>query len=608
MGNTDIIGKLLSLDIQVKNKPSQQKVKCPKCNERRSDKRDRSLSVNVDLGVFRCHYCGYSGTVIEKEDSKYKIPEPSPGGSDKLSDELIQFFSSRGISRQTVRDVKISEEDKWIAKVDKKTNTIVFNYYQSGRLVNKKYRSIEEKGFALESGAKLIFYNLDSIIGENEIIITEGEMDALTFIECGINNVISVPNGANVGQNNLQYLDNCISYFDNIERIYLAVDNDNAGHSLREELARRLGKDICYIVKYPEGCKDANEVLLKYGSQDVKSLITSAEPFPIEGIVYADNEMDSILALYNSGYERGEEIKELGIDFDKICTFQTSRLYTITGIPGHGKSSLLEHIEVILAAKKGWKFGIFSPEHHPLAYMIYKYAEIIVGKPFFEGASERMSPMELQKAIQFIKDHFFFIRPKDDMFTLDEILDISRSLIRKYGVKSIVIDPWNTVSHNFGSDNETQYIEKALNKITLFKQEHDILFAIVVHPKKMLKVKDGERAGQYEVPNLYDINGSSNFFNKTDVGISVYRDHKEDSTYVYVQKMKYRNLGEIGQCKFKYNKANNRFTPIDTFNQYKFNNKNMLNEEIKQEEMSFGNLKPNRGFESGVDDYDDLPF
>lgn len=607
MGVTENIARLLSIGITVKSSPSQQKVKCPQCSDKRNDKRDKSLSVNVDSGLFRCHYCGYTGSVNDKKDEKYKIPEPSPNGSDKLPEIVVDFFSKRRISRETLRKAKISHEEKWIAKLDKKTDVAVFNYYEGGYLKNKKYRSIKEKGFSLEAGAKLIFYNIDAIIGHESVIITEGEIDCLSFMEAGIENVISVPNGANVGQNNLQYLDNCINYFNGVKRIYLAVDNDDPGISLRDELARRLGKDICYIVRYPEGCKDANDVLMKYDEKYLSTLISNAEPFPIEGIVYADSEMDSILALYNSGYERGVELKEFGDQFDRMCTFQTSRLYVFTGIPGHGKSTLLENIEVILAAKKGWKFGIFSPEHHPLAYMIYKYAELIVGKPFFKGDTQRMTVQELEKAVQFIKEHFFFIRPKDDMFTLDEILSISKSLIKKYGVKSIVVDPWNTINHSFEGESETQYIEKALNKITLFKQEYDVMFVVVAHPKKMVKAKDGANAGLYEVPNLYDISGSSNFFNKADVGICVYRDFKQDCTFLYVQKMKYRNLGEVDNCKFKFNKVNNRYSILDEFNQYKPNNKNILSNEVEQTEIKLLTVKSS-SFESEAEDYDDLPF
>jgi len=587
---------------------SQQKVKCPACSETRSNKRDKSLSVNIESGMYKCHYCSWSGCAIENEDdSKYVRPEEVPHYS--LSTTALDFFKKRGIQETTLTALKVTEETTWMPQDGKEVPTVVFNYYQNNKLINKKFRSYD-KGFKLVKDAKLIFYNIDSIIDSESVIITEGEMDTISFFEAGINNVISVPNGANKGVQKLDYLDNCINAFKDKDRIYLAVDKDDAGECLFQELARRLGKDRCYRVHYPEDCKDANETLMKFGISAVKELISKATPMPIEGVVDVDDEMDSLLELYNGGIDRGEELKEFGEHFDKLCTFQTGKLYVITGIPSHGKSSFLEDIESVLAVKKGWRFGIFSPEHFPMKYMIYKYAELIVGKPFFEGASERMTIIQLQKAIEFIKEHFYFIRPKNEMFTLDNILQIARNLVVRYGIKGLTIDPWNTITHDFGSKSETQYTEDALNKITLWKQENDVAVFLVAHPKKMTKQQSGENAGLHEIPSLYDIAGSSNFYNKADMGICVYRNFKENLTYFYMQKVKYRNLGEIGLCSFKYNTLNNRFEWAerdgDDIRRLKDRSNNFLVEDSNQAEMGMPIvMTPNYSFE---DDISDLPF
>jgi twinkle protein len=97
-------------------------------------------------------------------------------------------------------------------------------------------------------------------------------MDCLSLHEAGIHNSVSVPNGASMGNQKLEYLDNCWEAFEGAKRIVLAVDSDAAGLSLREELARRLGKERCYTVSYPDGCKDANDVLLKHGKEAVQAL------------------------------------------------------------------------------------------------------------------------------------------------------------------------------------------------------------------------------------------------------------------------------------------------------------------------------------------------
>ncbi len=89
------------------------------------------------------------------------------------------------------------------------------------------------------------------------------------------------------------------------QKIILAVDGDRVGNSLKEELARRLGKQRVWTIQYPEGCKDANEVLLKYGPGAVRRMINQAEPWPLEGIETEDEIEDEMNDLYANGFPKG---------------------------------------------------------------------------------------------------------------------------------------------------------------------------------------------------------------------------------------------------------------------------------------------------------------
>ena len=136
--------------------------------------------------------------------------------------------------------------------------------------------SPENQGFELECEAishrtELIFYNLDAVKDEKVVYVVEGEIDALSLHEAGVYNVVSVPNGASKGNQKLEYLDNCWKYFEDKERIVLFTDGDEAGYALREELGRRLGFERCVKVNYPEGCKDANEILIFMVRFSIKS-------------------------------------------------------------------------------------------------------------------------------------------------------------------------------------------------------------------------------------------------------------------------------------------------------------------------------------------------
>ena len=185
----------------------------------------------------------------------------------------------------------------------KAENTIQFNYIMGDQLINIKYRD-GRKNFKLYKGAEKVFYNINSIVGFDTCVITEGEMDVLALHEAGIKNAISVPNGATLNSNNLDYLDNCIDYFEDKEKVILAVDNDEPGQALQQELIRRLGAEVCFMASF-EDCKDANEYLIKYGKEQLKNKINDARPVPLENVKTFKDIEDEITDFVKNGFKPG---------------------------------------------------------------------------------------------------------------------------------------------------------------------------------------------------------------------------------------------------------------------------------------------------------------
>jgi len=161
---------------------------------------------------------------------------------------------------------------EWMPKNNNKVDTICFPYYFESELINIKYRA-GGKDFKLHKEAELILYDIDCIKKYESVIICEGEIDALSLIEIGFENVVSVPNGAG---GSTDYLDDYIYLFDN-KKVILAVDNDMKGLHLRNELIKKLGVDNCYVVNFGE-YKDANEVLTDKGSFELRRIIDDNEP------------------------------------------------------------------------------------------------------------------------------------------------------------------------------------------------------------------------------------------------------------------------------------------------------------------------------------------
>lgn len=1021
------------IEIPYGRKSGHIKVFCPKCRDQRSNKRDRSLSVDLDKGVWKCHYCGWaSGLPTQRgyESSlKYQKKEyvkPALKGSALLSEKVLRWFSDRGISMQTLTKMNITEGKEWMPQKGKEVNTIQFNYFLEGELINTKFRT-GDKCFKLVSNAELIPYNLDAIKGSNTALITEGEADALSFIECGREDAISVPNGANA---NLSYLDDYLEeYFDDKEIIYIATDTDTKGVMLREELLRRFGPERCKVVEYGEGCKDANEHLVKYGKESLLQCLENATEPKIEGVFHIEDVEKPLDLLYRKGMQRGYTI---GFEnFDELCSFETKRLCILTGVPscldgdslvdmadgsrkrmadvqvgeyvqtltedyyitnnliinkwdsgekecyelitrdGHkivatgehrfltfdgwkqlkdikagefigspvgfnggeqmnedmlkllavwmgdgskgkttytftndtpevidevkaickrnnlryhqgvgyqhtvcvytplkvtlkkykhsmacwykkqgypkevairmainkanekarirqsllnpyqelkdlgmyemntytlrvpnkvmrlsndqvaiflnmlfacdgsfyrgeveycsvsrrlcediqvllarfdinctirqkqvkykdtrrtaytltidaydsvytfvkmigitgkqdrmndyiknhkpniyktdyipssikkklahgvkfykkqlgftiamndktkvrvnrkmvidcarlqedgeqiiaqldrgcrwkeiksitpvgkrqtydmeiadthnffangivthnsGKSAFLNFIAVRMNMLYDWKFAFFSPESMPIDYHVSTLIEIITGKKFGE---QTLSWVEYEEAKKYANDNFFFIYPES--YTMGNILDKARSLVRKKGIKALVIDPYNRVeSEQDYRQSETQHISSVLDQLTNFAQQNDVLVFLMAHPTKMPKNPDGK----FQVPTLYDISGSANFYNKADFGITVHRDKEFGWTEVHVQKVKYRHLGQGGIAKFKYNLFNSRYVPLEDGIDPHWDTSNYLANKANSATMS-SVFEPNTDFDN------DLPF
>ena len=582
------------------------KTHCPQCHEQRKDKRDKSLSVNMQTGMFKCHYCGFSGcaavqsesdrkswmeqqpwfrpTPIRKQAKTYKLPTPKPHAP--MGERALAWFRGRGISPETLAAMKVTEGMEWMPQKDGQANTVQFNYYRDGVLVNTKYRT-GDKCFRMVGGAELLPYNIDAIRDTPECVITEGEMDALSFIECGRTDVVSVPNGAN----STEWLDDYMErYFDDKQTIYIAVDTDTKGTQLRDELLRRFGPERCRIVDYGDGCKDANEHLMAHGGESLMECLASAPEINPDGVFRVSDFETDLDAIFEFGLQKGATVGHDNLD--RLLSFETRRICVVTGIPQSGKSEFIDEMAERLNMRYGWRFAYFSPENAPLAYHASKLVEKFTGKRF---SKQTLTMGEYRQVKEHLEENFFFIFPDSD-YSIDTILDKARYLVRRRGIKALVIDPFNRLQNDMGNRNETQWISGLLDKLTVFAQRNDVLVILMAHPTKMPRSKDGV----VEMPTLYDISGSAHFFNKCDFGIVVHRDRTNNTVLVKVEKVKFKHLGECGTATFKYNTANGRYSPYNGFGEPRWDNTNHLEEDRRQRERDIQ--------EAAAFDYDSPEF
>lgn len=539
--------------IETKGKTSGQiKTKCPACIDRRTNKKDTSLSVNLNSGVARCHYCDEI-SIRDKDDSKieYKIPKQDWKNYTKLSEKVVKWFEQRKISQSTIINCGITEEKYYQPALQKNVQNIVYNYFEGEKLVNKKYRGPGKK-FTQSSGTKNIFYGINDVIGQTECYIVEGEMDKLALYEIGIKNAISVPNGAN---DNDDVWENSKKYLEGIETFYIATDCDAKGNDLSDKISQRLGRWKCLRVEFKN--KDANDDLIE-GKEVLENSIKSAKRFPVSGTFTAKDIEQSIFDLYENGLPKTIYPKHKSFGHLKdIFTVMRGHLVTVTGIPSHGKSSFTEWYIMNLVNDYNMKASFFSPEHSPMELHQSSFAQRFWGKPFF--GNNKMTTDELKSYIDWSDEKIYLTSTdKDDFPTWDWIFDKFKEQMYSFGIDIFVIDAFNKLSFS-KKGNKLDLINEVLSKLTIFAQMNNVIIFLVAHPTKMQK---NER-GVYSMPSLYDVSGSADFRNQTHDGYGIYRhfgDEGEDFTEFVNLKTKYSFQGKMTEkVEFDYHIQSGRY-------------------------------------------------
>jgi twinkle protein len=530
---------------------------CPLCSTDRKPKNQKSQCASYDWsrGLGTCHNCNQSfqlHTYKRKGESEKVYVKPDLYIKNNLdpTSKVIDWFAARGISENTLNSLNVSEGPEWMPQTQKTENVIKFNYMMGGELINVKYRD-GRKNFKLYKGAEKVFYNIDSIVGFDYCVIVEGEMDVLALYEAGITNAISVPNGATLNTNNLEYLDACIDYFEDKTKIILAVDSDEAGQALQAELIRRLGSEICYIATF-EDCKDANEYLLKHGKEKLSERISGSKPVPMENVTTFRDIENEITDFVHNGFKPGFQI---GLEhFDSIFSTYTGQFITVTGIPSSGKSDFVDQMVVGYNANYGWKTAFASPENQPT----YLHAHKLMRK-VWQGMPTKadIGGDKWNQVADHCNSSFFHIDM--ERYTLDSVLKKGAELVKRKGIKCLVIDPYNKVRDVGGSDDVNRYTMEYLQKIEIFAKKYDVLVFIVAHPTKMYKDKDGK----IEEPTMYNIKGGE-WYDASYHGILVHRDYVAKTVKAKILKVKFQNLGENGaESHFKWLPDSGCFQPFE---------------------------------------------
>lgn len=530
---------------------------CPACSSQRRNRTAQCLSVSVesDKVLFQCWHCEASGAVRLAEQtpkpvySKPVFSKAVKGVGDALSMEALAFLEGRKISEKTAKVYGVVGALAFFPDLKAETKAIAFPYTKKLKSLGYKLRSVESKAHVCSTALKTLF-GLDMVDAEEtkHLVICEGELDSLSFYEADVLNAVSVPNGAqSFGRGDEReaqgFLWDAKEVIEKVEKIYIATDADDPGERLGEEIARRIGKYRCWKVAYPEGCKDANDVLMKFGKAELAACFKNAEPWPVSGLYEASHYFDDVSELYRDGF--GDRVKTGLSGVDGLYSVGDGLLTVVTGIPGNGKSTFVDQLMVNLSRMYGHVNAICSFENPPKVH-IGKLAEMLLQKHFFETdkPGKRMSEHELRLTYPFINQHFKFLQQDDGAkASVDSIIERVKTAVFRWGIRNAVIDPYNYIERPKSAESETQFIDDLLTRLRLLANAHGIHIWFVAHPTKMTMHDEGN----YDPPRGYSISGSAAWYAKADFGLTVHKSHDMPGEVRIINwKTRFTWLGEEG--------------------------------------------------------------
>ncbi|GFR43637.1 hypothetical protein Agub_g4737, partial [Astrephomene gubernaculifera] len=435
-----------------------------------------------------------------------------------------------------------------------------------------------------------------------------------------------VEEGASRFKQHYGYMDSFLQLFPDMSRcsFVIATDNDPAGQALRRELMRRLGRERCWEVtswdneelnmmdeeaqaaglgpgaaaelgagvpaagSAPPGSphpgrprgfrKDANDVLIHDGPERLRQRLEAAQPAKLTGLAtFKEYEYEII------NYFQRQDPLQLGVptgwpSLDRLYRVAPGELTIVTGIPNSGKSEWLDALLVNLAENHGWAFALCSMEKTPLPHLKSLIAKRM-RKPFPHVYSTARGPQqsygmdlgEMVGGFRWVADHFHLIRfeEQDDTGSppIDWVLHMARIAVLRFGIRGLVIDPYNELDSRRPRDmTETDHIRELLSKVRRFARESECHVWFVAHPRQ-------QKGFTGQAPGLYDISGSAHWFNKTDNGIVVHRRFTEvvdpvsgkryrqslPEVDIKLQKVRNKDIGTQGETHLLYDKATGRY-------------------------------------------------
>lgn len=496
--------------------------KCPYCKNTSKD-RD-TFAINLDTGMFKClrSSCGAHGNMITLHkdfgfslgnyvDEYYdrarpfrtfpKREKPVP------KDNAVEYLASRGISKDICERYYITTK-----KDDDKI--LVFPFYdEADNLVFIKYRNTEfdpEKHKNKEwcvSDTKPILFGMAQCNLENKtLIMTEGQIDSLSVAEAGYENAISVP----TGKNGFSWVPYCWDWLQSFDNLIIFGDKEGDTITLLDEMTARFNGTVKHVrLEDYKDCKDANDILRKYGADQVRYCVDNAvvaEVKEIKDILDVEKVDLSKREKFNTGFENLNKT---------IGGFYMGQVILLTGERGKGKSTLASQFGT-MALKAGYNTFFYSGEL--MDWYFRNWIDLqIAGDRYINKIKNSYGTLDYSvdgNVYPYI-EQWYGGRIKiynNSIVQEDEHEDLIKTVekaVTRYSCRVIFIDNLMTAMEDDITSDLNRQQTAFVRKLTTIAKRFNVLVFLVAHPKK-------NQSGKYNFTND-DVAGSSNITNLVDV-------------------------------------------------------------------------------------------